>query len=186
MSSGQILPETAAVFQFGISELIAVVALLAALGSMAYTIRHNRSSRKDKMVEEYWFRLIISPKCIEPTIAALSEIWTLTLDLLAQDKASIKEYCVSFTKYISLIRTKNELIRILSTIQYTALMELLDKVEDEIINEAKMLIENPEILSDRQKTQITNRIWSAITSASAEYMKLMHKIQFSLSKYLGA
>jgi hypothetical protein len=82
----------------GAASLLATFSLIIALFSLGYTIYSGRRRERRAYLDEFWFRQIIAPSCVDPTLV-LRKKWNPQLQGLVNKKLT-KANCQNLTRQL--------------------------------------------------------------------------------------
>jgi hypothetical protein len=131
---------------------ISLVSLAVALAAVIWTAYWNRRSERRGYLDEYWFRQIVAPKCINP-ILGFHDAWLARVDSLNRNKvnqASVQSLLSDFQKEKSVVLNSTWVARIFSTGFYARCCELLDAAEDTFAIELGAVLVSRQVLSQAQ------------------------------------
>ena len=148
------------------------VSLLVGIGAVVFTIYWNFRAERRAYMDEYWFRQIVAPKCVDP-ILAFHESWSLKVRNLdaSLDIESVKKLLFDFQLDKALVLDGTWVSRIFSRTFYSDCCNALDEVEDVFAVELGRLV-----LDGNRLSAVHVRLRDSLGSASARVLFLAAQI----------
>lgn len=128
------------------------VSLAVALAALLWTAYWNRRSEKRGYLDEYWFRQIVAPKCINP-ILGFHDGWLAKVESINGAQLSqlfVQNLLSDFQKEKSVVLNLTWVARIFSSGFYAKCCEFLDSVEDTFADELGRVLVSRQALSQAQ------------------------------------
>lgn len=113
------------------ADLVAWLALVVAFITLAWTIYWERVSARRRQIDEYWYRQIVGPNCVEPIIAFLNKwIDELLVHGANPPAATLDAMYTTFCTEKESLLSKLWLSKLFSNSFYDEAEETFDQVED--------------------------------------------------------
>ena len=130
---------------------VAWLALLVSILAIAWTVWNELTSYRRRQADEYWYRGIFSPNCVEPLvsflnhhIAALQEI-----DVSRATAEDTRRVCEEFSKKKEELLARLWVSRLFSADYYDIACEQLDGIEDAMATKFARWVVKPAAASGR-------------------------------------
>lgn len=113
-------------------DVIAIGTLVVAILALLWTAYWNRRSERRSYLDEFWFRQVVAPKCIDPVLS-LNDVWAARVDNVTAANvthAFVMRFLSDFQNDKAKVIGATWVSRIFKSGFYARCCDSLDQVED--------------------------------------------------------
>ncbi len=115
-------------------DLLAYASLLVSMLTLMFTAYWSRRSERRSHLDEYWFKQLVSPKCVEPVVQ-FHDRWmsNLALEIRADDRGWVENFLSKFHDERGALQEGAWVSRIFAGDYYDYCCSQMDSVEDAFV-----------------------------------------------------
>jgi hypothetical protein len=150
------------------------VALLLSVSVFAWTIWNEYASARRRQADEYWYRRILGPNCIEPLVEFLNDhinrLQLINVGSLTAEAS--RDFCADFAQRKEALLAKLWISRLFSADYYDFACRRLDDVEDIMSSTFGSWLVKPAVAAQGDLVELREQAITRVTEVLAMAAKI--------------